>query len=153
MLRFGCCLPPLSTFLATRLVDNSCIVVGILCWYHHVVAITSCNCALASAPWCSGRLSSQKFAQHLQKGLRKTNDHTMVDWARWRHKYHTAAPTRGQHFLLWPGAAHCAPTPLPLVSKSTCIGKYRKVFDFVWHHPSKIWFDFALSSLNMKRCG
>jgi len=36
----------------------------------------------------------------------------MVDWARWRHNYHTTALTNGRHFLLGPGAEDCAPTPL-----------------------------------------
>jgi len=48
----------------------------------------------------------------LQKGLQKLKDHTMVDWARWRHKYNITARTSGHHFLLGPGAAGCAPMPL-----------------------------------------
>ena len=36
----------------------------------------------------------------------------MADGARWRYKYNTTARTRGRHFLLGPGAADCAPTPL-----------------------------------------
>jgi len=36
----------------------------------------------------------------------------MLDWARWRHKHNTTARTRGRDFLLGPGAADCAPTPL-----------------------------------------
>jgi len=46
----------------------------------------------------------------MQNSLQKTKDHTMDDWARWRHKYNTTACIRGRRFGR--GATDCAPTPL-----------------------------------------
>ena len=67
----------------------------------------------------------------------------MVDWARWRHKYNITVRTRGRHFLLGPGPADCAPTPL---SKSNKHGENVLTFwpccfrlKYTWTENENLW--------------
>ena len=68
----------------------------------------------------------------------KTKDHTMVDQARWRHKYNITARAGGRHFLLGPGAPDCAPTPLP-TSMHLWIRKKQKAQNRTLGDPSNNW--------------